>query len=79
MPVLFKKNTVVFEGVAAVEEAEDLLAWLQKTPKARVDLSACTHLHAANLQVLMAARITVAAWPLDNDLTTWLQSALSNK
>jgi hypothetical protein len=76
MPITYKKNMAVFEGVVSVEEAEDLLAWLQKTPKARVDYSGCTHLHAADLQVLMAAKLSVAAWPQDHDLKTWLQSAL---
>jgi hypothetical protein len=78
MAIRYKKNMTVFEGEISVEDAEDLLAWLQKTPKARGDFSACTHLHAANLQVLMAAKLSVASWPLDNDLKTWLQSALRN-
>ena len=76
MAITYKKNMAVFEGVVSVEEAEDLLAWLQKTPKARADYSSCTHLHAADLQVLMAAKLPVAAWPQDHDLKTWLQSAL---
>lgn len=78
MAITYKKNMAVFEGAVSVEEAEDLLAWIQKTPKARADFSACTHLHAADLQVLMAAKLYVAAWPLDNDLKTWLHSALRN-
>ena len=78
MAITYKKNMAVLEGAVSVEDAEDLQAWLQKTPKARLDFSACTHLHAANLQVLMAARLPVASWPLDNDLKAWLQSALRN-
>lgn len=78
MAILYKKNMAVFEGAVSVEDAEDLLAWLQKTPKARADFSACSHLHAANLQVLMAAHLPVAAWPLDPGLKVWLQSAMSN-
>jgi hypothetical protein len=76
MAISFKKNIAIFEGVVNVEEAEELLAWFLKSPKARADLSACTHLHAANLQVLMATKMPVAAWPLDFDLKKWLQSAL---
>jgi hypothetical protein len=78
MAITYKKNMAVFEGAISVEDAEGLLTWLQKTPKARVDFSACTHLHASNLQVLMAAKLSVASWPLDNDLKTWLLSALRN-
>lgn len=78
MAITYKKNMAVFEEAVSVEDAEDLLAWLQKTPKARANFSSCTHLHAANLQVLMAARLPVASWPHDNDLKAWLQSALRN-
>lgn len=78
MPIVFKKKLAVFNDVASVEEAEDLLEWLQKNPAAKVDLSACTHLHPANVQVLMAARCTVAAWPGDTALSAWLESSLKS-
>jgi len=77
MAIIFKKNTAVFESTVSVEEAEDLLQWVQKHPNGKVDLSACTHMHAADLQVLMAARIPVVAWPRDSNLKTWLTAALS--
>lgn len=76
MPVTFEKNQVIFSNAVAVEDAEVLLEWLQKKVQVNVDFSACTHLHAANLQVLMAANITVAAWPADARFSTWLQAAL---
>ena len=72
MPITYKKTTATFTGVISVEDAESLLEWLQKTPGARLDLAACTHLHAANLQVLMAAQPQMAAWPLDTDLKACL-------
>ena len=78
MPVRFVKNKVVITDVASVEEAENLLEWLQKKPAAKVDLSACTHLHAANLQVLMAAKTSVAAWPEDVALCSWLNTVLKS-
>ena len=59
-----------------VEDAEGLLAWLQSHPKGTLDLSRCEHLHAANLQVLMAAHPTIAIWPLDASLANWLRQAL---
>jgi hypothetical protein len=77
MALEFQKKQVLFKGVVGVEEAETLLAWLQKKPGASADLSACEHLHPANLQVLMAAATPIKAWPADPVLATLLQSALS--
>ena len=71
------RNVARFAGTVGVEDAETFLAWLHKHPKPKLDLAACTHLHAAVLQVLMAARLPIAGWPKDAALTAWLQSALS--
>lgn len=76
MPILFEKNKAVFSEVVSVEEAEGLLEWLQNKASATVDLSACTHLHSANLQVLMAAKTLVGAWPKDASLRAWLETTL---
>ena len=76
MGIQYKKNLAVFSDVVSVDEAETLLEWLQKKPAARIDLSACTHLHPANLQVLMAARPVISNWPIDSGLAAWLASAL---
>ena len=77
MAIEFKKNLALFREVVSVEEAEGLLEWLQKKPSGKVDLSACSHLHPANLQVLMAMRATITAWPEDEAFAGWLQSALT--
>jgi len=77
MPIEYSKNTARFTDIVSVEEAEGLLEWLQRQKKPQVDFSACTHLHAANLQVLMAARPTVAAWSEEADLSAWLKAALA--
>jgi hypothetical protein len=76
MAIEYKKNLAVFSDVVSVEEAEALLEWLQKKNNARIDLSACTHMHPSNLQVLMAAKPVISAWPEDIGLATWLRSAL---
>lgn len=76
MAIDYKKKRAVFTDVVSVEEAETLLEWLQKNPTASVDLAACTHLHPANLQVLMAASPCIAAWPADETFARWLRSAL---
>jgi hypothetical protein len=73
----YKRNVAVFAETVGVEDAEGFLAWLHKHPKPKLDLVACTHLHAAQLQVLMAARLPIAEWPRDAELTAWLKSALS--
>ncbi|MBK1720697.1 hypothetical protein [Thiocystis violacea] len=77
MAVEYKKNLVVFHDVVGVEDAEALLEWLQKKRTAKVDLSACTHLHPANLQVLMASKPAVQAWPADAPLRAWLEPILT--
>ncbi len=76
MAIEFRKNLALFRDVVSVEEAEPLLEWLQKKPAGRVDLADCTHLHAANLQVLMAACASVKAWPKDPFFADWLRAAL---
>lgn len=78
MAIEFQKRVALFKDCVGVEEAEYLLEWLQKSPRARVDFSSCVHLHAANLQVLMAARPAVASWPQDAKLLAWLKSSLQS-
>ena len=77
MTIEFQKKAAVFLGTVGVDEAEGLLEWLQKKPKARIDLAACTHLHPADLQVLMASRPTVSQWPEDVSLRAWLEPVLT--
>jgi hypothetical protein len=76
MPIKYTKNTARFIDTVGVEDAEGLLEWLQRQQKPKVNFSACSHLHAANLQVLMAAKPVVAAWPEDAEFAAWLQGAL---
>jgi len=78
MAIAYEKNRAVFSDVVSVEEAEALLEWLQKNPAASVDLAACTHMHPANLQVLMVAQPAIGTWPTDSGLATWLASALKH-
>lgn len=76
MPIEFKKNRAIFRDEVTVEEAEGLLEWLQTKPTAKADLSALSHLHTANLQVLIAAKTTISTWPKDAELRAWLEPAL---
>ena len=72
MAIEYKKTLAVFTEFVGVEEAENLLQWLLKNPKGKINLAACEHIHAANLQVLMAVKPIIAAWPADEDLQRWL-------
>jgi len=76
MGIEFKEKTAYLFGNVSAEEAETLLGWLQREKNASVDLSDCTHLHTANLQVLMAAQPNIIIWPQDQELAFWLKNAL---
>ncbi|MBN2232889.1 MAG: hypothetical protein JW781_08745 [Deltaproteobacteria bacterium] len=78
MGIEYARNTATLSGLVGVEEAEGLLEWLQNHPKGRLDLAACTHLHTANLQVIMAAQAKIAAWPGDAELDAWLRAAVQS-
>lgn len=76
MPFAIKNNTLVATELLGVEDAETLLDWLLNHPRGRLDLAACHHLHASNLQVLMAARHKIVVWPRQDTLADWLRAAL---
>ena len=78
MPIEYKKRQATFRGLVGVEEAESFLEWLQEKPTAKVDLSACTHLHPANLQVLLAGKIKIAMWQADENLANLLKTVLDS-
>lgn len=78
MAIDYRDHEVVFTDIVGVEDAEVLLAWLQEHGSAQADFSGCAHMHPANLQVLMAAQVRVAAWPATGPLDTALRSAFSN-
>ena len=76
MPFKFAKTTVTAEESCTVEDALPLLEFLQAHRGARVDLGACTHLHTAVLQVLLAARPKITTFPREAFLARWLLPAL---
>jgi len=76
MAIAYKKSRAVFSEVAGAEEAEGLLEWLSKHPKGKIDLKECSHLHPANLQVLMASGCAAYVAPSDPGLAAWVASAL---
>ena len=76
MPITFAKTTASFNGSCSAEETADLAAWLAGRKRPRVNLKACSHLHTALLQVLMAGKVTVTKQPSDPFLARWLPSCL---
>ena len=79
MTMTFEDGQVILSDSVGVEDAEALLGWLQNSPDASVVLSDCTHVHPANLQVLLAANVKVRAWPQDAALASWLASIFQSE
>jgi hypothetical protein len=68
-------DAVLLDGVCAVEDAEFLMRELQ-AGATLVDLSECTHLHTACLQVILAARLPMRGTPANPVLARWLAGIL---
>jgi len=77
MALIFTADLAVFRDTVDVEDAETLLEWMQEHPRGLLDCAGCSHLHAAHLQVLMAAGMPVSVWPQDEELKSWLEGALA--
>jgi len=67
---------IVLEGACLTEEAEILLQRLLAAPAASVDLQRCESLHAAVIQVLLAAQPTLQLPPADTAIGKWLRAVL---
>lgn len=77
MTIEFTDGVLVCAGTLPVDDAETLLQIVAGRPGVAADLAACEHVHSACLQVLMAARVTVRAWPAGDALAAWLRAALA--
>jgi hypothetical protein len=75
MPIQRTDETILLDGVCAVEDAEVLLQQLQ-AGAALIDWSGCTHLHAACLQLLLAAHLPMQGIPANPALARWLTPIL---
>ena len=76
MAIEYGKTVAKLQGTCGVEEADELLQWLQANPRGKVNLKGCEHLHAAVLQVLMALRPPLSAAPDDPFLARWVLPAI---
>ena len=77
MTIEFNDGVLACAGTLSVEDAETLLQLVAGRPGMPADLAACDHVHSACLQVLMAARVAVRAWPRPPALAAWLHAALA--
>lgn len=72
MPIRYDKSVAHFDGACLPDEALELIEWLRGCKAPKVDLRACSHLHTALLQVLLAARPQIVAPPENAVLTRWV-------
>ena len=72
---LHERSAVLSETVT-VEEVEEFVAWLRRTPKARVSLRNCNHLHTAAFQAILVFSPKITAAPADSFLASQLLPAL---
>jgi hypothetical protein len=63
MSIEYMNAKAVFREDVGIDEADDLLQWLQRNPGAKIDLSCCAYLHPTNVRALLSSRATVVAWP----------------
>lgn len=78
MPLRFDGPNVVFEGACMVEEALGLAEHWRAAPPGTADLSACTYLHTALLQVIAAAAPAAVVAPADPLLARWIMPFLTS-
>ena len=77
MPLEFRADTVSLRATCGAEDALELADWLSRTELPKADLEACTHLHAALLQTLLAYKPTITIGPEDPFLARWILPVLA--
>ncbi len=70
MPLELRDRLATLSGVVTVDEVEPLVGWLRTTPKARINLRNCNHLHTAAIQALLLFQPKISVAPLDSFLAT---------
>ncbi|MEI8397177.1 MAG: hypothetical protein WCF85_20830 [Rhodospirillaceae bacterium] len=76
MAILYEGDTARFLDVCTVDEALDLLEWLRGRSQPKIELEACTHLHTALFQVILATRPAINSLPEDAFLSRRLREAV---
>ncbi len=76
MPLSLRESSATLSGVIAVDDVEKLVAWLRATPKGRVNLRNCTHMHTGAFQALWLFRPKISVAPADPFLATQVHPLL---
>ena len=79
MTIEYSKKIAVFGESATIDEADTFWEWLINHSDKSVDLSACTYVHTVILQLLMASKVKIKAWPSHTALRSLLQTAITTK
>jgi hypothetical protein len=77
LPLELDERTATLTGAVTVDEVEPFVAWLRATPKGRVNLRACTHLHTGVVQAMLVFGPKVSAPPTDGFLAEWVLPLLA--
>jgi hypothetical protein len=77
MSVRIDGMTIHVDGNSPVEDAEPLLAALQRIPGATVDLSATTRLHSSSVQILLALQPPTIGKPSESFQANFVAPLLS--
>ena len=70
-------GAILLEGACPSEDAEMLLRHLLENPAAEVDWRTCEGIHAAVVQVLLAAKPALIGPPISSRLEKWVQPLLT--
>jgi len=68
---------LALRGPIEAEHSDDLRDILLAQPELRIDLGGCEAIHSAAVQVLMAAKRPIVAWPTSPSLAEVLRLALA--
>ncbi len=79
MTIEYRKKIAVFGESATIDEADTFWEWLINHSDKSVDLTACTYVHTVILQLLMASKVKIKAWPSNSALSSILQTAIKIK
>jgi hypothetical protein len=71
MTVRHIAGTIALEGVCGVDEAETVLRAILEAPEAAIDWSACSRLHTAVVQIIVATNVPVRGICGDPWLRRW--------
>jgi hypothetical protein len=59
MPIRYEGDAIAMDGYCPIDEAEELMKFLEEHPHATVSLTQCQHLHSALLQLLLTYKVKV--------------------